>query len=169
MILERATGISVTNYLQEKIWKPIGMAYPGSWSLDETGFEKMESGINGRAIDFAKFGRLFLHNGNWYGKQVIPATWVVESTSADTSVDYASYYGDDFIFSDGQGFYKYMWWGLQRDLDNYDIIALGNKGQLIYIVPYKDLIILRFGEAYGEFGDAQGWLEMFYKFADNLE
>ena len=58
MILERATGTSVANYLQEKIWKPVGMEYPGSWSLDEHGFEKMESGINARAIDFAKFGRL---------------------------------------------------------------------------------------------------------------
>ena len=57
MILERATGTSVANYLEEKIWKPVGMEFPGSWSLDEAGFEKMESGINARAIDFAKFGR----------------------------------------------------------------------------------------------------------------
>jgi len=71
MILERATGTSVTNYLQEKIWKPIGMQYLGSWSLDENGFEKMESGINARAIDFAKFGRLYLHNGNWNEVEVM--------------------------------------------------------------------------------------------------
>jgi len=57
MILERAAGTTVTGYLQEKIWTPIGMEYSGSWSLDETCSEKMESGMNARAIDFAKFGR----------------------------------------------------------------------------------------------------------------
>ena len=169
MILERATGTTVANYLQEKIWKPIGMQYTGSWSLDEAGFEKMESGINGRALDFAKFGRLFLNNGSWSGKQVIPAAWVAESTQADTSVDYDSYYYDNFIFADGQGYYKYMWWGIQRDARNYDFIALGNHGQLIYISPKTNLIILRFGESYGEFGGSQGWLELFYNFSTAVE
>lgn len=125
MIIERATGSSVANYLQEKIWKPIGMEYPGSWSLDEAGFEKMESGINARAIDFAKFGRLFLHNGDWNGTQIVPAEWIAESTQADTPVDYANYYDDDFIFANGRGYYKYMWWGIQRDAQNYDFMALG--------------------------------------------
>ena len=164
LILERATGTSATDYLQEKIWDPVGVQYPGSWSLDENGFEKMESGINARAVDFAKFGRLFLHNGNWNGIQVVPAEWVAESTQADTSIDYASYYYDDFIFADGQGYYKYMWWGIQRDEQNYDFMALGNLGQYIYISPQKNLIILRFGESFGKFGGSQGWVDMFYGF-----
>lgn len=169
MILERATGTSVASYLQEKIWKPIGMEYPGSWSLDENGFEKMESGINGRAIDFAKFGRLFLHNGEWNGVQVVPAEWVAEATRADTSVDYANYYYDSFIFANGQGYYKYMWWGIQRDEQNTDFMALGNHGQFIYISPQKNLIILRFGEAYGDIHGADGWVELFYNFTNQLE
>ena len=169
MIIERATGSSVANYLQEKIWKPIGMAYPGSWSLDEAGFEKMESGINARAIDFAKFGRLMLHSGNWDGVQVVPAGWVAESTQEDLSIDYVNYYYDDFIFTNGQGYYKYMWWGIQRDAEHYDFMALGNHGQFIYVSPHKNLLILRFGESYGEFGGAQGWVDMFYEFSSQLE
>jgi len=169
MIIERATGTTVAGYLQEKIWKPIGMEYPGSWSLDESGFEKMESGINARAIDFAKFGRLFLHNGNWNGVQVVPVEWVAEATQADTSVDYASYYPHDFIFKNGQGYYKYMWWGIQRDEQNYDFMALGNHGQFIYISPQKNLIILRFGETYGDIHGADNWVDMFYEFAGQWE
>jgi CubicO group peptidase (beta-lactamase class C family) len=165
MILERATGTSVANYLQEKIWDPIGMEYAGSWSLDEAGFEKMESGINASAIDFAKFGRLFLDEGRWNGVQVVPPAWVAESTQADRSVDYANYYYDDFIFANGQGYYKYMWWGIQRDQQTYDFMALGNHGQFIYISPQKHLIILRFGESYGEITGAQRWVDMFYGFA----
>ena len=169
LILERATGMSVTYFLQEKIWKPIGMEYPASWSLDELGFEKMESGINARAVDFAKFGRLFLHSGNWDGVQVVPTEWVAEATHADTSIDYESYYYNDYIFADGQGYYKYMWWGIQRDTKNYDFIAEGNHGQFIYISPYKNLIILRFGESYGSFYGSKGWLDMFYNFSSNFE
>jgi CubicO group peptidase (beta-lactamase class C family) len=62
MILERATGMSVTNYLQTRIWDPLGMEFGGSWSTDSEAFdfEKMETGVNARAIDFAKFGVLFL-------------------------------------------------------------------------------------------------------------
>src|SRR4030042_440402 len=57
MILERTTGMSVSQYLQERIWKPLGMEYPATWSInqEEDGLEKMESGLNARAIDFAKF------------------------------------------------------------------------------------------------------------------
>ncbi len=58
LILERATGMPVSRYLQEKLWKPSGMEADGSWSLDSSvnGFEKMESGVNARARDFARFG-----------------------------------------------------------------------------------------------------------------
>lgn len=171
MILERSTGISVTEYLERKIWQPLGMEFDGSWSLDseQSGFEKMESGINARAIDFAKFGRLFLRNGNWDGFQVIPAEWVSESTQADTSIDYAHYYPNDFIFANRQGYYKYMWWGIQRDTQVYDFIAFGNLGQYIYVSPQKNLIILRFGESYGEFGDSQSWLELFYGVVSKID
>jgi CubicO group peptidase (beta-lactamase class C family) len=166
MILERATGTTVANYLQEKIWKPIGMEFSGSWSLDSSvsRFEKMESGINGRAIDFAKFGRLYLKNGNWEGKQVIPASWVAESTREDMSIDSATYYAKKGMFSSpGNQYYKYMWWGIRRSNGQYDFFALGNHGQFIYISPHKNLIIARNGERYGL--EAAKWINIFCRFA----
>jgi hypothetical protein len=53
-----------------------------------------------------------------------------------------------------------MWWGIQRNVKDYDIIALGNHGQFIYISPNSNLIILRCGESYGSFGGAQGWIKL---------
>ena len=147
----------------------MGAAFEGSWSLDENGFEKMESGINGRAIDFAKFGRLFLDQGSVNGVQVIPPEWVLESSTPHTINNYAEYYGNDHIFKDEQGFYKYMWWGIERGNGERDFMALGNHGQIIYISPLKDLIIVRFGESYGEFGSFEGWVEMMYDFATQVE
>ena len=55
MVLERATGMRVTRYLQTRMWDQLGMEYDGSWSTDSAAsdFEKMETGVNARAIDFA--------------------------------------------------------------------------------------------------------------------
>ena len=168
MILERATGVSVTDYLEQKIWQPIGMEFDGSWSLDsdESGFEKMESGINARAIDFAKFGRLFLHNGNWDGVQVIPADWVIESTREDLSVDRSDYYGDLEVREPLDGYYKYMWWGVPRSNGAYDFSAVGAYGQFIYISPQADLVIVRNGEEDGI--HYEEWLQLFYQFASAI-
>lgn len=134
LVLERTTGRHVAQYLEEKIWKPLGMEAPGSWSIDseQSGFEKMESGINGRAIDFAKFGRLFLNGGNWNGKQRIPAEWVKESTLGDTTTDPAPHY-------------QYFWWVNAKVTDKHHYYALGKHGQYIYIMPEQNLVFVRFG------------------------
>jgi len=151
MALERATGRPVAQYLQEKIWQPLGMEAPGSWSLDSeaSGFEKMESGINGRAIDFAKFGRLFLNRGNWNGAQLIPADWVDESTRLDTTTDPADEY-------------QYFWWVDTEAPGHY--LAAGKHGQYIYIAPELNLVMVRFGQT-DPFGH---WRETFADLAERL-
>ena len=145
MILERTTHRPVAQYLQEKIWQPLGMEYPASWSLDsETdGFEKMESGLNARAIDFAKLGRLFLENGRWHGKQVISKQWVTASTAPDPS-DHRPFlsYAD---WKAAGGYYKYMWWGMPTADGGYYYSARGHLGQLISVFPKDRLVIVRFG------------------------
>jgi CubicO group peptidase (beta-lactamase class C family) len=158
LILERATGRPVTTYLQEKIWDPIGMEYGGSWSLDseESGFEKMESSINARAVDYAKFGRLYLNGGNWNGTQVVPAAWVAASTQ------------DNGMIEDAPIYYGYLWWGENCNPDSQDFLAVGNFGQFIYVSPAKDLIIVRNGEEYGVESSGEEWVvwaDAFCKFA----
>lgn len=170
IILERATGTSVTKYMQEKLWDPLGMEFDGSWSLDskESGFEKMEAGLNARAIDFAKFGRLFLNGGEWNGEQVIPSDWVQDSLIIDRSTQNSSYYPDEFgqkIFN-LNGYYKYMWYGYLRGDGGYDFAAEGDHGQFIYVSPQKNLIIVRNGLEYGIPWDE--WIKSFYSFASNL-
>jgi CubicO group peptidase (beta-lactamase class C family) len=131
MILERVTGGTVAKYLQEKIWKPLGMEFPASWSLDSqsNGMEKMESGLNARAIDFAKFGRLYLRRGDWNGRQIIPKSWIVESTTVAPDAKWTNY--------------KYLWWIPRSGKGRF--MAVGNLGQFIYVAPDKDSIVLRFG------------------------
>lgn len=153
LVLERATGRPVSQYLENRIWKPLGMEAPGSWSLDsvQSGFEKMESGINGLAIDFAKFGRLFLNKGNWNGAQLIPAEWVAESTRLDTLTDPAPHY-------------QYFWWVNTKVSGKHHFFAAGKHGQYIYIVPEQNLIFVRFGRT----DPYRHWPDLFEILAEGL-
>ena len=154
IILERTTHMPVAQYLREKIWEPLGMEYPASWSLDSeaSGFEATLCCLNGRAIDFAKFGRLFLNNGNWNGKQIISEQWVKESTSPYPNPNSDIAWRANTWFSDwreanasGIGYYKYQWWGKLRPDGSYDFIAVGHLGQRIYVSPQNNAVAVRFG------------------------
>jgi CubicO group peptidase (beta-lactamase class C family) len=131
MIIERVTSSFVSEYLQEKIWKPLGMELSASWSLDSqrSGMEKMESGLNACAVDFAKFGRLYLRRGDWNGKQIIPESWIVESTTVTSDAKWTNY--------------KYLWWISRTGKGRFT--AVGNLGQFIFIAPDKNCVIVRFG------------------------
>jgi CubicO group peptidase (beta-lactamase class C family) len=157
MILERATGMSVSRYLQQKLWKPMGMEADGSWSLDSTenGFEKMESGVNARARDFARFGMLFAEEGNWEGRQLISRGWVEESTRADTSTDPSQDY-------------QYFWWVNTPEGETHHFSARGNYGQYIYVAPEKDLVIVRLGKEEGEQG-YDYWIYLFEELATKFD
>ena len=110
----------------------------GSWSIDstETRFEKMESGLNGRAVDLAKLGLVYLRDGIVRGQRILPSEWVAESTA----------YGNDV---DPSTAYQYHWW-TYRDTDVGEwFLAQGNKGQFIGVFPSADLVIARFGIDFG--------------------
>ena len=165
MILERTTGIPVATYLQTRIWDKLGMEFDGSWSTDSktSDFEKMETGVNARAIDFAKLGVLFLNDGNWQGTQVISKAWVEESTQPSIPQNYPDYYSDWYTLLPGEGTYQYMWYSLIRNKDTYDFAAEGDKGQFIYVSPQKNLVIVRNGIKYGI--PSEKWFNLFYDFA----
>ena len=163
MILERATGMTVTQFLQTRLWTPLAMAYSGSWSTDsqQSDFEKMETGVNARAVDYAKFGQLYLESGSWQGKTIIPMSWVAESTQPWQPTQ-ADYYPSYFPDRSGNGYYGYMWWGIQRE-DGYDFYAAGDKGQFIYVSPASRTVIVRNGTDFGV--PTPVWIELFYRIA----
>jgi CubicO group peptidase (beta-lactamase class C family) len=151
LILDRALkDKTISEYLEEKLWTKTGMQYQASWSIDKKkdGIEKTFCCLNARAIDFAKFGRLYLNNGNWEGEQLVSEDWVKQSTKTDTLN--GSYEG-----------YQYQWW---IPNDEGDFIAEGILGQFIYVSPSENLIIVRLGEKYGNVG----WESAFEKIKEVL-
>lgn len=144
MILEKATKISPAKYFEKKIWNELGMEYSGSWSMDneESGMVKMESGLNLRAIDFAKFGRLVLKNGNWNGNQIISKNWM------DKNVELSEKYNLSEIANDL--YYRNYWWiYAEKNGMEYSINIIsgnGHLGQYLFIFPKEKIIIVRMGK-----------------------
>lgn len=153
MVLERATGMSVAEYMATRLWQPLGAERDATWSLDSarSGFEKMESGLNATPVDYARFGLLFLHGGEWNDQRIVPADWVREATAADTTTDPA------------QDFQYYWWVDVERPGRYY---GLGNFGQYLYVAPDADTVIVRNGREWGTANET--WLQTFRTIADGL-
>jgi len=157
IILERTTGTTVSAYFQDKVWEKLGMEFSASWSLDseKDNLEKMESGVNGRAIDFAKLGRLMLARGNWNGRQIVSEKWVNACTSLEGSVK--AWEGVH---------YKNFWWIYPADKNHpQSFAATGHLGQFIFISPSEGIVIVRFGK---DTGKVDSWIKIFRQLATSI-
>ena len=155
LILSRAVKPkTITAYMQEKLWEPLGMEYDGFYSVDQedNGLEKTFCCISAAARDYAKFGRLYLNKGNWNGKQIVSQNWVEQSTRIDTSEGSA-------------WFYQYQWWLSSKEAGAY--MANGHLGQYVYVSPQKKLIIVRLGKSNGDLNHEK-WLELFAFLSSNI-
>jgi len=153
LIIERATGKTVSAYLEEKLWSQI-MEYDALFSVDSkaSGFEYMPSRLIARAIDYARFGRLFLKNGNWNGNQIMSKDWVMNSTTENKSISRDHY--PEWLGSGCQHtYYSYQWWGNANCDSTYHFFANGNLGQNIYVIPDKEIIIVHCGNSLEHYND----------------
>lgn len=155
LILEKVTKNSVSNYLQEKIWKKLGMEAPAAWSLDrgdEQGVEKAFCCLQGRTVDFAKFARLYLKEGNWNGEQIISEKWVKSSTKPHPTNNNKHFYHNN--------------WGI-GPLKYGSFFAIGLYGQYLYVYPEKEIIIVRFGDK-STYLHTSYWNQIFLQIIDQL-
>ena len=139
LALERATGMPVAAYLESRLWRPLGMEADGSWSLDSeaSGFEKMESGLNGRPVDFAKFGLLYARGGRWQGRQLIPRAWAEDPTVVPTPGRRGPGPRPPVLLV-----------GPGRP-PAAGPVRPGKYAQHVYVVPEHDLVLVRFGRDFG--------------------
>ncbi len=154
IVIERATGRCVSEYLNEKIWSKVGAEYPANWSTDKNEIEKAFCCINAAAIDYAKFGRLMLNRGNWDGEQLVSEKWIDQSLARDTT--------------NGSGWsYNKSWYlGLK---EYNDFMAIGLYKQFVYVCPKKNIVIVRFGEREKFLHEERiGWTKIFRQIVDQL-
>ncbi|HVA98274.1 MAG TPA: serine hydrolase [Bacteroidia bacterium] len=136
-VIEKATGMKLSDYASEKLWQPMGAENPAYWSLDHKGgVEKAYCCFNSDARDFARFGELYLQNGNWNGKQLVSEAYVKASITPA-----------DLLDQDGNKNekYGYNWWLL-----NYKghpvFYARGILGQYIFVIPDEKMVVVRLGK-----------------------
>ena len=163
MILTRATGRTITDYMQEKLYDPLGMEFDGYWLIDGKKMEMALGGLNLTLRDFAKIGSLFLHEGNWKGQQIVSKDWVKASVTPDAP--HVQPTEDDFG-------YGYQWW-IPKGTEG-EFMALGVYNQNIYINPTTKTVIVklsanpRFNESSYVPSSSMAALEMYRKIAKSF-
>lgn len=130
-ILQKKTGRDTFAYAREKLFKPLGMISNVEWSKDVTGIYNGGWGLSMTPYDMAKFGYLYLNNGVWNGKRIVPENWVRESTGGwndPETVWPRSWHRN----------YGYLWW--INEFGGYH--AEGTGGQFIFVLPEQQMIIV---------------------------
>ena len=155
-VVESATGQTISEYASEKLWKPMGAKHPALWNTDVAGGdEKGFCCINSNARDFARLGKLYMHQGNWNGVQILDSSYVKDATSIADLLDEKGNknvnYGFQFWIAERQGLYIYY--------------ARGLWGQYVICIPEKNMIIVRLGRNYGNLLDDMNH-DDFYAFID---
>lgn len=138
MLLTRVTGMSLSDYLQRKIWRPLGMEYDAYWLTDGEGMEMAMGGMNVALRDMARMGRLYLNGGAIDGNRIVPEAWVRASVTPDAP--HVMPRAGDALSSNPFG-YGYQWW---VPIDPHgDFYAAGIYYQYIYVDPTSGVIIAK--------------------------
>lgn len=140
-ILEKVSGMTLSDYMEKKLWQPIGAVHPAFWSMDKhDGIEKAYCCFYSTARDFARIGKLMLDSGSWNGNRVVSKEYVRESL---TAIGIPDVDGKDV------NYYAYQWW-LLNHREHRIFYARGILGQYIVVIPDERLIMVRLGNQRGE-------------------
>ena len=136
LVLRRAIGRPVAEYLEEKIWRPIGAEADATWLVDRSGQEVTFCCLNAVLRDYVRVGLLLAHDGNWRGRQLVPAAWIKDATSRHPDQ-------------------KHLWPGVATPFFGYGYQAwifpseqrrfafLGVRGQSIFVDPQSRLVMVQ--------------------------
>lgn len=126
-ILNKVNGVTEEEFAQQYLFGPLGIT-DYKWPKTPEGYSMGGTGIEMKPRDMAKIGQLMLQNGVWNGQQIVSADWVKEATTAKIS--------ETIIPGAGYG---YNWW-IRPDIQGY--FAAGLYGQLIYILPKQNMVVV---------------------------
>ena len=161
MIIEKATGTSLSDYLSQKFWGPMGAENLALWQIDseESGMEKAYCCIAATARDFARFGKLYIDKGKWGDTEILDSSFVELSLNP--------------VFDDSP-FYGYGWW--LYEFEGKKVFTMnGHRGQFVISFPDENIIIVRQGDFNNKgrvserSGDLYQYISEGYKIATAIE
>ncbi|MEV4252969.1 serine hydrolase [Spirillospora sp. NPDC049652] len=139
-LVTKATGRPLSAYVRDKIWGPAGMETPMLMGRDYRGSDIAYCCYHATVRDFARFGLLYLRDGRAGGRQVIPRSWISDSTRATEPYLQPHHLTPDKPDSaDNTYGYGYQWWVG----DQGDYAAIGILGQFVYVSPKHDVVIVK--------------------------
>lgn len=155
LILEAATGQSMADYTKAKLWEPLGAEYDAYWNTDNDGNAMAFVGFNAVARDYARIGETFRLNGQFNGKQIVPAEWVKASVTPDAPHLMPGKRAN----SDSSMGYGYQWWIPEGDQGDYS--AIGILNQFVYVSPKDNTVIVKLSASrnYASKGSEESWRE----------
>jgi CubicO group peptidase (beta-lactamase class C family) len=136
MVLKHVIDKPASAYLQERIWQQIGTESDATWLVDAEGYELGHFGFSATLRDYARLGRLLAHDGNWSGRQLIPAQWMIEATTVRP---------EDAYLQPGKAMadfgYGYLLWLLHGNRRQFALV--GAFGQRIIVDPISKLVMVQ--------------------------
>lgn len=133
--LSAAVNQDVDDFAQENLFTPLQIEN-ATWESHSSGHIFTGTGLRLTPLSMTKIGQLFLDNGSWEEEQLIPASWITESSQSHVVLS-------DTFTADAYG---YLWWLREFQLSDGTltpaIYAAGFGGQLIYILPEEDMVVV---------------------------
>ncbi len=133
-ILQKATGVTMLDFAKQNLFSPLGIT-DAHWTATPHGMTFGGSELYLSPLDIAKLGYLYLHNGQWEGKQAVSEAWVKAATSAVVAQP------------GGWDSFGYLWWiGQFLPTEHKGYAALAPSGQEIWVIPDLDLVVVLTGD-----------------------
>lgn len=133
LVLRAAIGRPVADYLSEQIWQPMGAESDATWLIDKAGQESTYCCLNAVLRDYGRLGLVLANGGRVGDRQVIPAAWITEATTAPSpylapwvATRFFGYGYQTWIFPEARGF-----------------ALLGIRGQVVYVDPASQLVMVQ--------------------------
>lgn len=145
-IVTKVTGRTALDYLKPRLFEPLGIDNP-EWDGSTEGNSLGGYGLHLRTEDIAKFGQLYLQNGEWEGKQLVPKAWVEQATSKQVPNEQEDH---SKIGLDWQQGYGFQFWRCTHNAVRGD----GAGGQFCVVMRDQDAVVAITAQT----GDMQGEL-----------
>lgn len=141
-ILNKSVPNGLEKYAHQKLFKPMGITHY-KWEHTPQKVANTAGGLRMRAIDYAKYGQLYINNGAWNGAQLLSQNWVTKTLSKQIEIRDGEYYG-------------YLFWNKKYLVDNVSYEAYyssGNGGNKIFIFKEQGIVVVitstAFNKPYG--------------------
>lgn len=135
-VMMQVSGLPLHELISKELWQSMGAEEDGYFTVDARGYGLASGGFNGCLRDFGRFGQLYLNDGMCHGKQIVPTEWITDVRR-----------GPHGLFSEDRrkilpnGCYRNQFWIEDQNMESF--MCLGVFGQLIYIAPAYNMVVVK--------------------------